>query len=305
MSGAARQFLDRLTPAQLKQAVYPLESSERENWHYVPMGRKGVPLATLDPKQRAAAMALLQSGTSARGYWKATTIMSLETILRAIEHSTIRDPEKYYFTIFGAPEDERWAWRVEGHHLSLSFTVVGGELATTPAFFGANPARVKSTGLRTLAKEEDLARELLVSLDAKQRKQAIITTTAPADIITSDERKVDPLAPKGLAAADMTPAQSEKLLALVGEYLRNMPDAHAARELARLEQAGTTRIHFAWAGGAASGQPHYYRVQGPTFLIEYDNTQGGANHIHSVWRGFDRDFGRDLLREHYRSAHGR
>ena len=179
-------------------------------------------------------------------------------------------------------------------------------VATAPTFFGSNPAEVKAgprLGLRVLGKEEDLARELLHSLDEKQRSLAIIMKDAPDDIITKNSRKVEPSNPAGLPASHMSKKQTDQLVTLLEEYAQNMPEELAATELEKLHQAGVDKIHFAWAGGLDRGERHYYRIQGPTFLVEYDNTQNNANHIHTVWRAFDRDFGVDLLRLHYEQSH--
>jgi len=308
MARAAAAFLAALSPAERRLALAPLEAEARESWHYVPGVRRGIPLKRLLPAQRQAALALLKAALSDRGYWKATVVMSLETILRELEGSSIRDPDLYYFAVFGQPGPEKtWGWRVEGHHLSLNFTIVDGQrVATVPAFFGANPAEVKRgprRGLRALEREETLARALLQSLTDSQRRTAVLPVRAPQDLITGAQRRVSPFPPEGLSVSDMTPDQQKQLLALVDEYLGNMPAPIASAEWDRIRAADVGKIRFAWAGGALHREPHYYRIQGPSFLIEYDNTQNGGNHIHSVWRGFDRDFGRDLLGEHYRADH--
>jgi hypothetical protein len=307
MAVAAQEFLDSLEPVQRQKAVFGLDDEERFNFHFVPRARNGVPLKELNEQQRALAHEFLKTGLSQKGYLKATTIIDLEIVLREIEQSARRDPELYYFSIFGTPGAERpWGWRVEGHHLSLNFTVADGRMVqVTPQFMGANPAEVRSgptRGLRALGAEEDLARALLQSLDDSQRRTVIFEHTAPDDIITGNARQVEPLAPAGIAAGALRPEQAEKLRQLVHEYLSRMPEDIAADRLETLHAAGWEKIHFAWAGGVEKGDPHYYRVQGPTFLIEYDNVQNEANHIHTVWRDFQGDFGRDLLREHYRTA---
>jgi hypothetical protein len=268
-----------------------------------------VPLKQLGDEQRKLAHAFLQTGLSQRGYMKATSIMQLELILRELEHGRgpLRDPDMYFFTVFGTPAQKTpWGWRVEGHHLSLNFTVVDGAMiASSPSFFGSNPAEVRQgphQGMRILAAEEDLARELLRSLDEQQRARATIDAIAPKDIITFADKKANPLTPAGLAAGEMAVRQTELLQRLLQEYISAMPADIAAERLEKLHRAGWEKIYFAWAGSAEPRQPHYYRVQGPTFLIEYDNTQNDANHIHTVWRDFDGDFGRDLLREHYKST---
>lgn len=241
--------------------------------------------------------------------------MDLERILGALEaaeaagtsgqqsQTFVRDPEGYFFSVFGTPSPRgAWGWRVEGHHVSLNFTVVNGTfVATTPSFFGSNPAEVRAgpkKGLRILAAEEDSARALLVALDASQRARAIIAPAAPSDIQTMNAMKVTPLSRAGIAAGELTPIQREHLLKLIDAYTSAMAPDLAADRMAKLRKADFEKIAFAWAGETERGKRHYYRVQGPTFLIEYDNTQNDANHIHSVWRDFEGDFGRDLLREH-------
>ena len=309
MVNAAKQFLASLSPEEKAKAVFPFEADERMNWHYIPRARKGVPLKELDSAQRHLAHAFLSAGLSQRGYLKATTVMSLEQILREIEQGRAdRDPDLYYFSVFGEPsESATWGWRVEGHHLSLNFTVVKGQMiATAPSFFGANPAEVKQgprQGLRALAREEDLARELLNSLDEKQRAIAVIDATAPKDILTVASRRAEIGPPKGLAAARMNKKQAELLTSLLEEYATSMPAELAQARMEAVRKAGPDKIFFAWAGGPQRGQGHYYRVQGPTFLVEYDNTQNDANHIHSVWRDFNGDWGLDLLALHYQQSH--
>jgi hypothetical protein len=309
MAEAARNFLAALEPAQQEKATFPFETEERMNWHFIPRARKGLPFKELDGTQRHLAHAFLSAGLSQRGYLKATTIMSLEEVLRVLEEGKgpVRDPDLYYFSIFGRPSaDAAWGWRVEGHHVSVNITVVQGRLiASTPQFLGANPAEVRQgprKGLRVLHAEEDLGRQLLHSMDSEQRPHVVIDETAPRDIITGASRKAEIGAPKGLPASRMKSDQRQLLLALLDEYARAMPAEIADERLEKLRKAGLDHVHFAWAGSAESGQPHYYRVQGPTFLIEYDNTQNEANHIHSVWRDFDGDWGLDLLRMHYDAA---
>ncbi len=308
MVRAANNFLEALTPEQRAKTVFTLEDAERLNWHFIPRERKGLPLKEMNEAQRARARALLAAGLGQRGYLKANTIMELEIVLRELGgNPETRDPERYFFSIFGSPSEQQpWGWRVEGHHLSVNFTIAGSSMvATAPAFFGANPARVPSgsrQGLRALAEEEDVARELVKSLDTSQRATAVILAEAPRDIITGNAAEVDPLSPAGIAVTALNRSQSALLVRLLDVYLARMaPDLAAARR-ARLEQTDFGKVTFAWAGGLESGQPHYYRIQGPSFLIEFDNTQNNANHIHSVWRDFEADFGRDLLREHYRGG---
>jgi hypothetical protein len=261
--------------------------------------------------QKALAHALLSAGLSQQGYIKAVTIMSLDDVLRVMENDdgNRRNPEKYYFTVFGEPSDTgTWGFRVEGHHLSQNFTVVNGRVADTPSFFGANPAEVREgprKGLRTLAAEEDLGRDLMESLTPEEKKVAVVTPDAYKDILTEASRKAALAGqPSGLSAAKMSKKQFELLQTLISSYAQNVPEQLAQARMEQLKKAGTN-VFFAWAGVEQRGGPHYYRIQTPTFLIEYDNTQNGANHIHSVWRDFNGDFGLDLLTAHYQASHGR
>jgi hypothetical protein len=307
MAAAARDFLAALAPEQRAKAALPFEGEQRLDWYFVPRARAGVPLKELGARQRGLAHAFLKAGLSQRGYAKATAIVDLENVLRELEGAAYRDPELYYFTVFGEPSEHgAWGWRVEGHHLSLNFTVVGGHMvATTPSFFGANPAEVRAgprRGTRVLGAEEDIARELLGALDAKQQAQAIFAARALPDIVTFNEREVSPLEPVGVSAGEFDDRQKGLLVKLLEEYASAMPEDLARARLERVQRAGLGNVRFGWAGGAARGEPHYYRVQGPTFLVEYDNTQNGANHVHTVWRDFDGDWGRDLLREHYKNS---
>lgn len=312
MAAAANQFLEDLEPAQRQRASFPFDGDERTRWNYIPteqFPRQGLPIKEMTAPQRARAHALLEAGLSARGYLTATAVMDLETVLKAIERSgrINRDPELYFFTVFGTPSpDEAWGWRVEGHHVSLHFTIVNGTaVASSPSFFGANPAEVREgpkKGLRVLAKEEDSARELLIALDESQRATAVIADVAPREIVTRNAVKADPLSPVGITASEMTPAQRDLLMEIIDTYTSHMADDIRSDRMARLEEAGIEKIAFAWSGEIERGKKHYYRVQGPTFLIEYDNTQNDGNHIHSVWRDFDGDFGRDLLREHVKAV---
>jgi hypothetical protein len=310
MAAAATRFLAALTPAQKARATFALRDDERQNWHFFPKDRPGIAFKEMTPVQRHQATALLASGLSHRGYLKAVTIMSLEQVLHDLEQGSgpKRDPELYHVTVFGEPgATNTWGWRVEGHHLSVNFTIVEGKaFAATPSFMGANPAEVRSgphQGLRVLGREEDLARQLVKSLEPEQRKAAVFSETAPADIITGAQRKVSALKPEGLQVAGMTADQKQLLKELVAEYVFRHRAAVADQDLRRIHEAGTDGIRFAWAGGLEAGQPHYYRVQGPTFLLEYDNTQNQANHAHAVWRDFENDFGEDLLRRHYQQDH--
>lgn len=307
---AASAFLASLDDNALAKARIAFDSEERFNWHFVPRPRAGLPLKAMSAPQRSAAMAMLRTGLSEKGYTKAETIRKLEVVLAEIEQDPVRrEPGLYYVSIFGEPvADGTWGWRFEGHHISLNWTFVRGRsIAPTPQFFGSNPDAVRSgphKGMRVLAAEQDLARALLESLSEAQRAQARISATAPPDIFSGHQRRAVTLEERGIAFSDLTTEQRGLLLAIIDEYVGAQPMAVAEARLARLREAGLNRIHFAWMGGLLRGEPHYYRLQGPTFLIEYDNTQNDANHVHAVWRDFDGDFGVDVLQEHYRtSAH--
>jgi hypothetical protein len=322
MAAAATKFLESLTPEQRQQAMFAFEGDERTHWNFIPtelFPRKGLTIKQMTQSQRKLAHDLLKSGLSQRGYMTATQIMDLENVLAALETAQraapqqptqgnpppvfARDPERYFFSIFGTPSTRNtWGWRVEGHHVSLHFTVVNGTLvAGAPTFFGTNPAEVRSgpkKGTRVLGPAEDAARSLIESLDPSQREKAIINTTAPNDIVTVAKVKIDPLSPVGITGSALTASQRGLLRKLIEVYTGYMADDIAADRLRRIENAGWDKIAFAWAGPLERGQKHYYRVQGPTFLIEYDNTQNDGNHVHLVWRDFNGDFGEDLLREH-------
>ena len=310
MSQAATGFLAELTPEQRQQATFPVTSEERLRWHFIPnerFPRKGLSFRTMTESQKSRAHDLLKSGLSQRGYVTASSIIQLENVLRAIETGgkMARDPLDYQFTIFGTPgAKDVWGWRVEGHHLSLHFMIAGAKaVASSPTFTGSNPAEVREgpeKGKRVLAPLEDLGRALVMALDAGQRSKAVLDATAPGDIVTMNKNDIAPLTPGGLTASAMTPDQRAALQRLIEAYTSVVADDLAAERLAKLKAAGMDQITFAWAGPTDKGAKHYYRVQGPTFLIEYDNTQNDGNHIHAVWRDFQGDFGRDLLREHLR-----
>jgi len=313
MAAAAKTFLAALNDDQRSKAAFAFDSDERDNWHFVPRERKGLTLKEMIPAQRALVFSLLNSGMSQRGFSQATTIMSLEQVLQEMEGPSRRfprDAELYHVSIFGTPDAKgTWGWRVEGHHLSVNFTVVDGKVAAgTPSFMGTNPAEIRKgprAGLRVLAGEEDVARELVNSLNEKQKAVAVIDTKAPDDIATLDLRKVEPSKPAGIILGSLSSAQRDIAVRLIRTYVERLRGEVAASDFAKIQKAGLDKVSFAWAGSLEKGQRHYYRVQGPTFLLEYDNTQNDANHVHAVWRNYAGDFGRDALAEHLKSAHGK
>jgi uncharacterized protein DUF3500 len=217
----------------------------------------------------------------------------------------IRDPELYYVTVFGDPSAQgAWGWRLEGHHVSLRFAVDNGKLlvSSTPQFLGSNPAEVPYgygpyTGLRVLAAQEDAARSLVLALDAKRQAIAIVAPN-PRGFASGTTVKFDAQTPVGLPMSQMTAAERGMLMKLIDSYATIMPADIAAARLAKIKSAGTDTIAFAWSGSTEKGRQYQYQVQGPTFLIEHNNTQNNGNHIHAVWRDFNGDFGRDVLAEH-------
>lgn len=309
MAETAKAFLASLDPEQRARATFQFADDERLNWHYIPKERKGLPFKEMNAAQKHLAHALLSAGLSQRGYIKAVSIMSLDEILRVMENGTgpVRDPERYFFSVFGEPSDTgTWGYRVEGHHVSQNFTIVNGKVQVAPSFFGANPAEVREgprKGLRVLGREEDLGRAFIQSLTPEQKKVAIVSADAPGEILTGPARKAALTGqPSGISAAKLNPKQRELLQNLLDEYCNNVPEEVAQMREEQIKKAAGN-LYVAWAGGEQVGQPHYYRIQAPAFLIEYDDTQNNANHIHTVWRDLEGDFGLDLLKEHYQTSH--
>ncbi len=309
LARAATAFLGALDPDGRRRALFPFSHDERRNWHYVPRRREGIPFKDMSTPARTAAHALMQAGLSAVGYEKARNIMRLEEVLREIEFlGFLRDPDNYSVTIFGVPGAEApWGFRLEGHHLSLNYTIVPGRpVAVTPAFMGANPATVPTgphQGLRTLREEQELGLALARAIQPSLRSRLVIADRSFGDIVSGPGRDKDLRAPTGLALGELAGDLRSLAMRLVETYARNMRTEIAEAELQRMREAGLERIHFAWAGPVDPAQPHYYRLHGPTLLIEYDNTQNDANHIHTVWHSPQNDFGADLLRAHYLSGH--
>lgn len=308
MSDAAKAFVSSLNAEQKAKATFQYMDGERIFWYYPPMNRHGLPLRDMEPAQRELAMAVMASGLTPESYEQAKLIIEHEDVLGPLEKENgietfVRDTSLYYFTIFGEPGDkDPWGWRVEGHHVSIHFSIMGDKvISTTPFFFGANPAEVRKgpkTGLRILGDREDLAFDLMNSLDQKQVEESIICEAAPADIVTFNSSKASLMTYEGLPASKMNGAQKELLLALVSEYVNQVRTELAAQKLADLKETGLDHLHLAWAGPVTKDEPHYYRIHGGDFVVEFDNRQDGANHIHSVWRDVENDFAADVLRDH-------
>lgn len=302
MTAAAQKFVGSLSDEQKAQAVLAYDAPQRTDWHFIPKpSRKGLQVKEMNDEQREAAHALLRSALSATGYGKANKIMQLEAVLRELEKtrtgSPLRDPQRYYFTLFGEPKaNGRWGLSVEGHHLSLNFVVANNQVASsTPTFYGANPGVLLADygpgfekGLRVLADEEQLAFKLVESLSAEQKKKAILADTAPKDVRDAGKASPPISAAEGLSAGEMSPEQVAVLRSLIEAYANNLPADVAAERLSAIEREGYDGIRFAWSGATKPGVGHHYLVQGETFLIEFNNTQPDsagnvANHIHSVW----------------------
>ncbi len=306
---AAEKFLLTLDAEQKSKAALPFAGVERENFRYTPRERAGLPIKEMSDAQREAAMKLLASALSEKGNLKAQQVMKLEGIIAEIEKDPVRrDTGKYFVTIFGKPGDPSgWAWRFEGHHISINITLVEGKgISVTPSFLGANPAEVAdgpSKGLRVLAEEEDLARSLVTTLLAAGKSEVVFSDKAPGEILTGEKRSVTLLDPVGILSADMTAAQRAALMELISTYTGRYRPEIAATDMAKMEKAGLDQIRFGWAGSTKPNEAYYYRIQGPSFLMEAVNSQNNVNHMHATWRDFKGDFGRDLLGEHFKEEH--
>jgi hypothetical protein len=338
MAEAALVFLDALDDRQRGKAAFSLgDTDERTNWAYFPRQHKGVPLLEMSPAQQKAAHVLVSDSLSLPVYAKVCSIMALESVLNLLEARQLdaaRDPGRYFFSIFGSPRDDAWGWRLEGHHVCLNYTIAGGDVVSaTPLFLGANPAEVAhgdTPVLRPCGEEEDAGRSLVEMLDPAQREAAVLCEVAPPDFtmmnapvvpetslppdfvgamrprenpMTAEQKEMvrfDRLAPRGVPGAALNEAQRAALSSLVDVYVQRLPEPLAAHERRRID---VDDVHFAWAGSTARREGHYYRLQGPSFLVEYDCTQDDGNHIHAVWRDMDRDFGLDVLRSHTASSH--
>jgi len=316
MAKAANTLLASLDAKQKVQATFKFTGEERTYWHFIPAemlkggGRKGLQIKQMNSKQRELTHALLKTVLSESGHTKVKNIMFLEDILFVLEDKNrrfVRDSEAYHILVFGKPDNKgAWGWRFEGHHVSLNYTIVNGKLSVVPSFWASNPA-VADFGpgrkLIALEVEEFAARELRNSLTTEQAKKAVIAKKAPRDILTAALPEAKAIKTSGIAYRDLNKNQQAQLTKLIKEYINRHRAVVAKEDLAKIEKVGLEKIYFSWAGSTKQFEPHYYRIQGPTFLLEYANTQNGANHIHATWRDFNGDFGRDVLREHIRKDH--
>jgi hypothetical protein len=309
---AANAFLSTLTPELKAKAQFPLKDEERFNMNFVPIERKGPTFHDFNEQQKTAALNLLRASISQQGYEKATGIMELEKVLIIVEKQaaggTWRDPLNYHFCIFGTPSPSAaWGWRFEGHHISINFALMDGKIiSSTPSFMGANPGIVdidEQRGKQVLKQESELGLSLVNALSAEQLTTARFSETAPAEIITGKSRKVSNVDPKGISFKQFTPDQKKIFLDLLNVYVKNYELGFSKTLMTKIEKAGIDNLWFAWAGDLRYGLPHYYRIQGPMLLIEYDNIQTNANHPHTVVRDLTNDFAEDILREHYLKDH--
>lgn len=295
---------------QLARVNFPFDDVSRNTWHYLPATswpRTGLPLKELNDSQHNEFLKFLMSNLSQKGYEKTQKIIDLENVLAEIENDTIRrNPKNYYIAIYGNPKtDSLWAWSFEGHHISLNFTILNNQITTTPRFLGANPATIpsgKRKGERTLEKEEDLGFDLINSMTAEQKQKAVFQSESYYEIVTKNNAEAQPLEAVGINSKALNSEQKTILKSIIDEYLSSLPIGIAQMRANKIFAEEFDAISFGWAGATKIGVGHYYRVQGKSFLIEFDNTQNNANHIHTVWRDFDSDFGKDLIKEHYLHA---
>ncbi len=310
-SSVAAAFINSLDTSQRKKCVFEFDQMSRYEWHFLPatmVSRQGIPIRELDSLQKQSFYLLLKSYLSDKGYTRTKEIMSYEYLLKELEpQNPNRIPENYFVAIYGNPEtDTIWGWKFSGHHVALNFTIVNNQLAFAPFFFGVYPAEVKDgkyKGRRVIKDEEDLGFQLVNSLSRDQKSKAIFQLKAFNEIVTTNSEQVGILDRVGIHAKNLTTEQKIILNKLIVAYLASMPTEIANTRMKRIASENIDEISFGWAGGLAPGQPHYYRIQGKSFLIEFDNTQDHANHIHSVWRDFNGDFGADLIKEHYQNSH--
>jgi hypothetical protein len=308
----AKKFLSTLDASVKKKLMFSYDNNERYNWNFVPTSRRGASLHDLNDSQRKSLEELLVVFLSEQGYKKATGVMSLEGVLRQVEgrgeNDTFRDPKKYHVTFFGEPEVKSlWGWRLEGHHLSLNFTYFNGVVeASTPSFMGANPAVVPSgsrKGDQLLKDETELGFALIGMLSAEQVEMAVFSPNALPEIVTGNDRQAKMLEPKGIAYKNLTADQQKAFIKLLNVYVRNYELGFSSKLWDKIQKAGVDNLTFGWAGSITPGSGTYYRIQGPTIQIEYDNTQTRANHVHTAVRDFTNDFAGDILKEHYQKEH--
>lgn len=301
MATAASRFVDSLDHSQKLAVSFGYDDPERLNWHFIPRDRKGVGLWDLEGAAYDAACDLVKTGLSSAGYRKVLEVRSLEEVLYLFEggdeqeRRLKRHPHKYYVSLFGKPGTKGlWGWRFEGHHLSLNFSVKDGKIvSSTPEFFGANPGQIDAGPgrmLRVLGKREDIARQILKACSDDMVGKVWLSKEAPSDIRGGGVAQPVLSEAEGLRYADMTPGQQKLVRELIGEYLTAMPTTVVRERMAAIKADGMDDIHFAWWGGSELNEPHHYVLQGKSFIVEYNNTQNSANHVHAIWRNTAGDF---------------
>ncbi len=306
----ANELYERVVQQKNSNSLKDFDHKDRTSFAFIPTTRTGLPLKEMSAETKGLTFILLQELLSESGFKKASNILELEDILRETEGRPVgndyRDPGKYYLNFFGKPNAKNpWSISFEGHHLSLNFSFIGEKMTGTPMFIGANPAEVRidrQKGWRVLEEEEDLGWMLLNSLDQSQLKQALISDDAPYDITSGTDSSIAINEFEGILYTQLRPEQKQMLKELVLTYTRKLSSKKADEYLKKIESWGWESLWFAWEGSLKKGKGHYYKVMGPTLLIEYDNTQNEANHIHTVWRDSEEDFGRNLLKEHYANS---
>ncbi len=306
-----KDLLNSFNPEQKAKAIFALDDPKKEEWHFFPstmFNREGLSIKEMNPSQKKLAHSVLKSLLSKSGYEKTIEIMELENVLRSFGQDTVmRDPEKYFISFYGDPmTDELWSMSFEGHHISLNFTISGEEVMASPRFFGANPAMIPEgprKGERTLATEEDLGFDLINSMDSQQLEKAIFQEESFKEIVSGNLPEVNPMKPVGIKYSELNMDQQKQLIRIIDQYLSNMPGKVAIERRLKVMAEDLADLRFGWVGAKSLGVAHYYRIQAKTFLIEFDNSQNNANHIHTVWRDFEEDFGRDLIREHMARSH--
>ena len=307
ISDQAGLLIQSLSDEQQKEALYSFDDKNRTDWTFLPkMERRGLSLKKMNSNQKGLVNDFLKIHLSEMGYQKTKDVMALEQILREMDGTAIRDPELYFISFYGDPaENKIWGWSFEGHHVSVNFTLINGEISSSPTFLGSNPGEVKQgsqKGLRVLKLEEDLGLELINSMSASQKEKAIISESTYGEVVTRFDTQVNHLGDDGLSVGEFTSDQKQTLQKLLDVYVTYLTPELSKKRAKQIESEGLDNLVFAWAGATKMGKAHYYRIQGKTFLIECDNSQNDANHVHAVWRDFDGDFGRDLIKEHYHNS---
>jgi hypothetical protein len=313
---ATENLLVSLSPVQKSELLFDLSDQERYRWFFTPVPRKGLDYRKLNSEQKKLAMNILRESLSEQGTKTALAIMQLEAVLHVLEKHPAdndhRDPEKYYFSIFGTPANSQpWGWRIEGHHLSLNYTSENGKInSATPLFFGTNPARIPAgmpqpEGTEVLKKETEMGFSFLSSLSSEQKSKAKISEKSPYEIITSNKKTAEINQSEGLPFNDMNPEQRIAFIGMLQYYVRRSPDGFSRELMEKIENAGLENLKFVWMGGEQWGEGHYYRIHGPVIVVEYDCTQNNANHVHSVVRDLTNDWGAagDKIAEHILNDH--